>query len=418
MLPCNRNRLLPRLAPLLCWLVIAGFATTAQSETWTALRGDSSIEAKFIGLWEDSVILERADGRRINIELEKLRGDSRIQARNLAAKNDAARTARINELKELAKSLNAAAPAKEVAPPPAPTYTPPQKDLEIGEFIRQVNEAMSGGHLRVLHDFRPPSYRKDISDIVKLAATKTSPESFQKITNVSFRLGDLIVTRRNWLFSSPRFGNFPPAERDKAKWTLLGLANVLQKGLAPEVFSLETFQSKDFEQWLGQWDQIVAPHVAEMVKKADLDFDSYTTVVSEGEGIATIATGMGDAPAQVDLLLVEGFWVPKATADSWAAKVAKAKKEIAATADGKFMESQALMSSLVGSMLDSVENAKTADQYHEALDQVLTQADSTASFPQVLGALLTPIESIMAAASWSAKPDAGASEETDGSAPQ
>jgi hypothetical protein len=357
--------------------------------------------------------LQLSDGRRRTIKLEKFRGDTRIQARNLAKKQAADRASRIRELKAQAASINSAAPSKQLSPPPAPAYSPPKKDATIGEFVKQVNESLSGGHLRVLYDFRPPSYRKDIADIIKLAANKTSPESFQATTNVSYRLGDLIVTRRNWLFSSPRFGNFEPAERDKAKWTILGLAYVLQKGLSPEVTALETFQTKDFETWLDRWDKIVAPHVAEMVKKADIDFDNYTRVVSEGEGTATISTGAGESPVQVDLVLIEGFWVSTTAAESWTADVATAKEKIAAIPAGKFMEPQAMMASIVAASLDSIADAKTADQYHDALDSILAQADSTASFQQVLASILSPIQTIITAAS-----NPTGTEATDGSVPE
>jgi hypothetical protein len=414
MLLGNRNHLIHLTTSLVLFFGLTSSAPKATGETWTGLRGVNSFEAKFIGLWgEDKVVLQLSDGRRRTIKLDKFRGDSRIQARNLAKKRAADRASRIRELKAQAASINSAAPSKQLSPPPAPAYSPPKKDAAIGEFVKQVNESLSGGHLRVLYDFRPPSYRKDIADIIKLAANKTSPESFQATTNVSYRLGDLIVTRRNWLFSSPRFGNFEPAERDKAKWTLLGLAYVLQKGLSPEVTALETFQTKDFETWLDRWDKTVAPYVAEMVKKADIDFDNYTRVVSEGEGTATISTGAGESPVQVDLVLIEGFWVSTTVAESWTADVATAKEKIAAIPAGKFMEPQAMMASIVAASLDSIADAKTADQYHDALDSILSQADSTASFQQVLASILSPIQTIITAAS-----NPTGTEATDGSVPE
>ena len=396
-----------------------GLVRATEAETWTSLNGNSTIEARFIGLWEDKVILERTDGRRFAIRLDRLRGDSRIQARDLAKSNATARAMRIADLREQVASENAPAPKKQIAPPPAPAYQPPQPDASIGEFVQQVNAAISGGHLRVLYDFRPPSYRQDISEIIQLAAKKTSPESFQAIKGTSFRMGDLIVTRRNWLFSSPRFGNFPPAERDKAKWTLLGLANVLQKGLDGDALTLQKLQETEFEQWLEDWDAVIAPHVAEMVTKAELDFDSYTQVVSEGEGTATITTGTGGAPVQVEMVLVEGFWVPKSLADSWENDVATAKQRLEQIPAGAFMAPQAAMSGLVGVMLDQVASADTAEAYHESLDAVLTQADSTASFQQMLQAILSPIQTIITAASASPTDDAADDAvTTDGSASQ
>ncbi len=399
MLPCNQKLTFHATRLIALAIAVAVVGRDANAETWTNLEGTGTIDAQMIGLWEDSVILQQSDGRRRTIKLEKLRADSRIQAFNLAKQQAAARAERIKQLKQQSADSQAAAPAKLPEPPPAPPYNPPEKDASIGDFVQQVNDAMKAGHLRVLYDFRPPSYRKDISDLIKLAANKTSPETFQVLTNIPFRFGDVIMSHQNWLFASPRFANIPEAERDKAKWMLLGLASLFQQGMSPEAIQLKTLQTDEFETWLDSWDKTVAPYVAEMIKKTEIDLSGNTTVVSEGEGSATISTGSGDSRADVEMVPVEGYWVPKATADTWTSEVELAKKRITETPDGKFFADQAVLAGIFGAAFDSLAKADSAEQFNQSLDTVLSQPDSATTFGQTIESMLSPIQTIMAGAS-------------------
>ena len=405
MLPSNFKPIVcsHRWIPLAIAMVLLG--PGARAETWTNLQGTSTIEAKMIGLWEESVILQLSDGRRRTIKLEQLRGDSRIQARNIAKQQAAARDERIKQLKQDASGMTAAAPSPLPLPPPAAPYSPPQKDASIGDFVKQVNDALTAGHLRVLYDFRPPSYRQDIRDLIQLAASKTSPETFDTMTSVPFRLGDVIVTRQNWLFAGPRFANVPAQQREKAKWTLLGLANVLQQGIGPTAIQLATFQNGEFESWLESWDNKTSPYVAEMIQKSELDLAGNTSVVSEAEGTATISTGSGSSKSDVEMVLVEGFWVRKSTADTWAADAEQAKTKINDTADGQYLADQAVMAKLLGAMLDSIAKTDSADQFNQSFDTVLSHPDAANRFSESLGAMLSPIQTILMGASDTTDPE-------------
>ncbi len=391
----SQNSKLLVLAAVPVFIAMLASIGSANGETWTNLQGTNSIEAQFIGVWEDSVILQRSDGRRITVKLQSLQAASRIQARNLAKQGAAARAAQIAELKRQADSASAAAPAELPEPPPAPPYTPPQKDAAIGDFIKQVNDALTDGHLRVLFDFRPESYRKDISEIVKLAANKTSPESFQKVIAAPNRLGELIVTRQNWLFSSPRLTNVAADERDQAKAMLLGLGNVLFIGLSDDAIQLKALQTENFSDWLDSWDAKMAPYVAEMIEKSNLDLASLTTVESEGEGTATIATGFGESRTDVEMVLVDGYWVPKETSESWAKEVEQTKKQINESADGKYLETMATTFGMINTMLAPLERASRPDEYHWAFDAILSQPNSAEQLRQAIGTMLSPIQSIM-----------------------
>jgi hypothetical protein len=385
---------------ILCGSVILGslWAAPAMAETWTNLEGTSSIEAKMIGLWDDQLVLELSDGRRVTIKLEKLRFESRIQAGNLAKKMAAERTVRIKELKQGNASAATAGPDDSPPPPRPPAYVPPTKDAPIGQFIEQVNGALTAGHLRVLYDFRPPSYRQDIAKIIQLAAAKTSPQTFQALIQTPHQLGTLIVTHQNWLVSSPRFKNIPASERDQAKSNLLGLAHVMRQGLSPAAIDLPQLQAGKFEDWLADWDAIVAPYVAQMIDQAELDLSAFTKVQEEGAGTATIATGPPDAPVVVEMVQVDGYWVPKTTAESWADDVAQATAQLEKLPTGQFMAAQAVAAAMVAPALESLATVDSAPAFHAAFDALLSQAEAAAQLQQVFDSILSPIQTIMAAA--------------------
>ena len=71
--------------------------SVAKAELWTDLQGTRTVEARMVGLWGDSVILELAGGKRVAVKLEDLRSESRIQAQKLALQLKASRADRVSE---------------------------------------------------------------------------------------------------------------------------------------------------------------------------------------------------------------------------------------------------------------------------------------------------------------------------------
>jgi len=74
--------ILTLLASLLCLTLI----TADDLRTWSDATGKYTIEAKFIGLEGGKVVLEKADGSRIQIEMSKLKPEDRIEAVKLNGK--------------------------------------------------------------------------------------------------------------------------------------------------------------------------------------------------------------------------------------------------------------------------------------------------------------------------------------------
>ena len=329
-----------------------------------------------IGLWGESVVLELAGGRRVTVKLLDLRSESRIQAKELAKTLDTARGQRVEELKGQAVSAAAPAPSPLPQPPAAPAYQPPQANMSADQFLQQLEDSVAAGHVLAMFDSLPPSYRKDVSDLVKLGAQNVDPAKYQSLVTTLHQLGDLIVTRQRWITSSPRMESLDGITADNIMRALLPMAGVLRVGLSPESTQLAKLQSTDFRSWLAERDQVIAPHLAQLYTNIDAEPRMISVDSSKG-GEAVVSIESDGNKSKVTYTNVEGFWVPKSLAESWSSTV-ESKRQ--AFSEGQVdLDSFTLMIDPIVPLLSPLAQAGNAGEFHGAMEAVFAPAETFAT---------------------------------------
>ena len=81
-----------------------------QAQRWTSLAGNRTIEAEFVGMWGNNVILDRGSQGRISVDVDALIAESRLQARRLAEKQREFIEIARKEVQGQAAGASAAAP--------------------------------------------------------------------------------------------------------------------------------------------------------------------------------------------------------------------------------------------------------------------------------------------------------------------
>src|SRR6056297_1466286 len=208
-------------------------------ETWTSLTGNRSVQARMLGLWNDQVVLILGDGRRVSVPMDSLVAESRIQARKIAQTLDQQRQTLRGELESVAAAEAAPAPHPLPTPPAAPAYTPPRQGQSPSQFVDAIQDQLQAGHLIVIYDSLPPSYRTQLDGLIQLAMRKVRPSEFDDAVGQLHRLADLIVTRQNWLRSYPRLndGGQPPqlnATGEVINELVIPVAGLLRAAIAPD----------------------------------------------------------------------------------------------------------------------------------------------------------------------------------------
>ena len=367
--------------------MIGGFA--AQAELWTDLRGTRTVEARMVGLWGDSVILELAGGKRVAVKMEDLRSESRIQAQKLATQLKVSRADRVSELQGNASAASAAAPQPLPVPSPAPAYQPPQANASIADFINQIDDAITDGHLVAVYDALPPRYRKDVDDVVKLTASQLNQASWQGLVGTAQRLGDVIVNHQTWFLSSPRIQALPPKDFDAIEEQILPLADLMRIGLSPEATNLNQLQTVSFGQWLTERDKVIAPYLAQLVDQIGLSIDRQVTVKSEKDGVAVITVEQDGVSRDIQLISIDGYWVPKTIADEWAANIDSLKGDIAGTTG--MIDSLGAVVGAFNPALNPLANSQSSDQFHVAMDGLFSPTIQTALITLATALGKTPV---------------------------
>ena len=382
---CNHDSLLATQSRVgfkrtLCVLIFsmlwAAGSTTAHAEQWTNLEGTRTIEGRMVGIWGESVILELLGGRRVAIKMKDLRGDSRIQARKLAQQLLDARESRVTELKGNAAAASAKAPQPLPKPPAAPAYQAPKANAAAADFIDQIDTAITNGHLLAVYDALPPSYRKDVDEIVKLAASEMNETSWQGLVGTAQRLGDIIVTHQTWFLSSPRIQALPANDLAVVEEQILPLADLMRVGLSPDATNLNQLQAVSFGQWLAERDEVIAPYLAQLVGQMGLSISRRVTLKSEKDGTAVVSVEQDGGTRDMELISVEGYWVPKTIADGWKANVDSIKGDIASTTST--IENMGAVLGIFNPVLNPMANSQSPDQFHAAMDSLFSPAIQSA----------------------------------------
>jgi hypothetical protein len=363
---------------LLAWLFLVGVDHPfVQAEKWTSLTGNRTVEATMVGMWDNQVVLLLAGGRKINVPMDSLIAESRIQAGQLAAQLQQQRKALTSEIKKVAEEAAAPAPDPLPEPPAAPDYEAPASGMSPDETLQAISTQIQNGHIAVIYDALPPSYRKRIDSLVQLTLTKLEPEALSQPLSQLHSLADLIVTRQNWILSHPRLLDSVGQEGtlnaagDVIQKLALPAANLLRAGIPADQAAIDSIQQIGFAKWLHQQDAAIAPYAAILLQSYSspasqwslLDSKEDTAIlelpgaISDSSALAS-QSGSSDSSSDLSssssssdsysssyesggsnvaknptiaLKKVEGFWIPASVAegfDTWASEQTAALEQL------------------------------------------------------------------------------------------
>ncbi|WP_146402061.1 hypothetical protein [Planctomycetes bacterium CA13] len=242
----------------------------ASAEIWTDLRGRYEVEADLLGVWENNAILRMPDGRRVSVELNNLRSESRIQAQNLAKKRQTQQAEFVREIEKQVEIANLAAPDPLPQPKKVATYQPLEEGAEPLAALEHTASQVAAGHeLLARYDALPTKYREDIDALVKLAAAKPDAATLQSTLTSFSELGSFVESHQNWIFDHPRLQTLDEGTRETVRELVLGIAGIMKTAFAPEALNLNELKSSPFRDWLVAQDASIAPYMKQVYNIAD-----------------------------------------------------------------------------------------------------------------------------------------------------
>lgn len=303
---------------LACASLSALTPNTVRGETWKDNTGKFSVEAQFISLQGDKVVLKKANGSTIQVPLARLDAASQEQAKRLAA----------------------------IPPQPGAEQAP---DVYVRELILL---GMSADYHKLWHAV-PASYQKDIHDVVHSFAQNMDPSLWNNGSGLVKKAVRVLKEKKQFILAHPQV----VAAGDAAAKNWDPLVDFLDSAVNSDLTDLEKLKTIDLAQFTAgggakiieklkvaseaskEFQKVALPApplggdgagglpgapFADLAQLQPSDI-KVSTISREGDK-AVLKTELGKTVMQEEWVKVEGKWVPSKLAKDWQSHMTEARQ--------------------------------------------------------------------------------------------
>lgn len=269
--------------------------------------------------------------------------------------------------------------------------TPVIADDAPDKAFSAMTVQLSEGKLESIWGMLPASYQTEIKGLISQFAGKMDAELWSQSFATAKKLTKVLKDKKEFILSNPQMAALPIDKDTLSKgWDpLVGiLDSILDSGIA----DLSTLKSPDPEKFLKETGSKVmkamteiAPLVPGNTMKEDMeDMKSASAKLLSMEGDkATIEAKVGKKePKKVEVVKVEGKWIPKDMADEFSKFISQAKQKIdEIKTDDILQKKPALLGGMkkVGESLDKLLAAKTASEFESEIGNLVAAAQQMGS---------------------------------------
>jgi len=325
-------------------------------ETWSDSTGQFQVEAQFLGIKANKVYLKKDNGVVIAVPMDRLSAASQQLARQLAA------------------------PAPGAADSPDGT-------------IRTVMTELEQGNVQVVWDALPPSYQSDVNDLVHTFADNMDAELWNAGTGLAKKAVRILKEKKQFILAHPALAEAPvDADTISANWDVV--VDLLDTIVNSEIADLEKLKTIDVGAFLSGTGKNIGDKlkaIAQALEGQDFSLTDFpgaevdaadlaklkdakiSTLNVDGDTATVRIEKDGGEVEDVQMVRVEGKWLPKEMVDEWATGIAEAKTAMT-TAMGEELKQnkqQVLMPMrMVGMVLDGILATQTQEEFNDAIDGI------------------------------------------------
>lgn len=349
------------------------------AETWSDNTGNFKVDAQFVAIQGDKVVLKKANGVTIQVPLARLDKSSQ----------------------ELAKKL-AGAPAAPTTSTPAATPAKSAGNQTADAYLRELFAASDAGDYQKIWAALPSNYQNDIHDVIHLFAENMDPTLWNQVTGVLKKAVKLLKDKKQFIIGHPQVALAAPV---LAK-NLPALTEALDATINSELTNLEKLKKFDVVKFAAGDGKKIAEKMkaaGEAVKElqkfapvppgagpggaeganpfaglADVKAtDVKIIVVKQDANSAVLKFEVkGKSGPEDEWVKIDGKWLPKKMVDEWEPKMAKAKQfistEMKQALEGAKVQ-VGFMLAPVNATIDSLQAAQTQEQFNQVITTLQQQ---------------------------------------------
>ncbi len=257
--------------------------------------------------------------------------------------------------------------------------------------VLAIADALANDQPGILWDAIPPSYQQDVNDVIHEFAGKMDPEIWDGIFAVLGKLTDVLGSKRDFILAHPMLAT-AVADRAEAeqKWdSVVGMLDTLVKSDLASLDKLKVLDIQTFLVVTGAQLMAQAAEVSEISAedtyneefRAKLIGLQVEVIESSADTAKLRITDQAGESEEVDMVRVEGRWIPKELNDGWQEAITSAKEGLAKITPEEMAENKPQVMMTLG----------MAEGAIDKLAATSTQADFDAevagAMTQIMGAM-------------------------------
>lgn len=250
--------------------------------------------------------------------------------------------------------------------------------------IRNMQESVINNRPEQLFTAMPASYQADINALVADAAKRMDPELWSEATGLLKQAVGLLKSKRSLILASPMMASVPNKADVEKNWDT-GVT-LLQALVNSEFTSIERLRQGNVEGLLAKDGAALMTQMTRLMEnsqsaEAGKELAKFkamkVSVVSTGADTSVVKVEAPDEePENIEMVKVEGVWIPKDMADGFKQGIAEARKNLATidftSEEGKQKKTMAMMQmGMIKPMLAQLEAAKTQEDMQAVFGGVM-----------------------------------------------
>lgn len=359
-------------------LALAGLSTSlvaqtpdSEMKTWVDESGKFSIKAKYIKLDGDTLQLQAADGKQLNVPFSKLNFASQLQAKK-------ASDPKAYEPPVLPSTL--AAPPLRANPFP--------EDPTIEQFLDTLQKELAADHVEAIWYAMPPEMQQETEAIVIKAAALAGPKFFKQLQAVLPNALTIVRDKRSMILANQHIVRNP--ELLKSLTQILPATEPMLEVLTRQ----ETWSSENFKEGkVGAWLVSLMGDLAKAQKSLDSvlrnlpatqsfansDIKSISfKILEKTTDTAKVEMQNKNMPKETATFKKVGrTWLPDQIADNWQSGFATVRAQMDSMDKAAIDQMRASMSmglTFANGILGSLANANSQAEFNQLIEPYIAQA--------------------------------------------
>ena len=253
--------------------------------------------------------------------------------------------------------------------------------------VKAMIAGMEDGRPIVVWEALPESYQTDINELVQSFGNNMDPAAWKQITGLVSSVHQILDGKQEFLLNHPEVLN---AEDPEVSQAAVKQSTKLLGAFLDSMQDLDQLKSFDGAAFMTSSGKQMVQHILDLqktVKDAPGMQDKSQIPTLSNMNVETIestdttaklklTSPDGKSEEIVDMVLVEGKWLPKQMVDEWDTQMAQAQEQIKALpAQMDSVKGQLMMVSMMASgFLSPLQAAETQEQFNDAVAGIQANA--------------------------------------------